>query len=138
LVAPDWDIPLLVLRESVCAWLREDLGYGDRTTLAVVSPGATGTAAIVMRQPGVLCGMPVIEAVFAELDTRLRVTTICREGELVPEGTVVGQVVGPLRGILAGERLALNLLQRRCGIATVTRRCGGAVGGAGVWFLVAR
>ena len=75
-VAPDWDIPLLVLRESVCAWLREDLGQGDRITLAVVSPGTTGTAAIVMRQPGVLCGMRVIEAVFAELDTRLRVTTI--------------------------------------------------------------
>jgi nicotinate-nucleotide pyrophosphorylase (carboxylating) len=138
LVAPDWDIPLLVLRESVCAWLREDLGYGDRTTLAVVSPGATGTAAIVMRQPGVLCGMPVIEAVFAELDTRLRVTTMCREGELVPEGTVVGQIVGPLRGILAGERLALNLLQRLSGIATLTRRFVDAVAGTGVMILDTR
>ena len=138
LVAPDWDIPLLVLRESVCAWLREDLGYGDRTTLAVVSPGTTGTAAIVMRQPGVLCGMPVIEAVFAELDTRLKVTTICREGELVPEGTVVGQVVGLLRGILAGERLALNLLQRLSGIATQTRRFVDAVAGTAVMILDTR
>jgi nicotinate-nucleotide pyrophosphorylase (carboxylating) len=76
--------------------------------------------------------MPVIEAVFAELDTRLRVTTICREGELVPEGTVVGQIVGPLRGILAGERLALNLLQRLSGIAKQTRCFVDAVAGTGV------
>jgi len=138
LVAPDWDIPLLVLRESVCAWLREDLGYGDRTTLAVVPPGVTGTAEIAVRQPGVLCGMPGIEAVFAELDTRLRVTTIRGDGEMVPAGTVVGQFVGPLRGILAGERLALNLHQRLSGIATVTRRFVDAVAGTGVMILDTR
>ena len=109
------------LEEALRAWLREDLGQGDLTSLLVVPEDIEGEAVILAKEGGVLAGLWVAERVFALADPRTAFTPLVAEGARVAEGTEVARVRGPLRGILAGERLALNLLQRLSGIATLTR-----------------
>lgn len=109
------------LEEALRAWLREDLGQGDLTSLLVVPEDLEGEAVILAKEGGVLAGLWVAERVFALADPRTAFTPLVAEGARVAEGTEVARVRGPLRGILAGERLALNLLQRLSGIATLTR-----------------
>ncbi len=109
------------LEEALRAWLREDLGQGDLTSLLVVPEDLEGEAVILAKEGGVLAGLWVAERVFALADPRTAFTPLVAVGAWVAEGTEVARVRGPLRGILAGERLALNLLQRLSGIATLTR-----------------
>ena len=109
------------LEEALTAWLREDLGQGDLTSLLVVPEDIEGEAVILAKEGGVLAGLWVAERVFALADPRTAFAPLVAEGARVAEGTEVARVRGPLRGILAGERLALNLLQRLSGIATLTR-----------------
>ena len=109
------------LEEALRAWLREDLGQGDLTRLLVVPEDIEGEAVILAKEGGVLAGLWVAERVFALADPRTAFAPLVAEGARVAEGTEVARVRGPLRGILAGERLALNLLQRLSGIATLTR-----------------
>ena len=109
------------LEEALRAWLREDLGQGDLTSLLVVPEDLEGEAVILAKEGGVLAGLWVAERVFALADPRTAFTPLVAEGARVAEGTEVARVRGPLRGSLAGERLALNLLQRLSGIATLTR-----------------
>ena len=109
------------LEEALRAWLREDLGQGDLTSLLVVPEDLEGEAVILAKEGGVLAGLWVAERVFALAEPRTAFTPLVAEGARVAEGTEVARVRGPLRGILAGERLALNLLQRLSGIATLTR-----------------
>lgn len=109
------------LEEALRAWLREDLGQGDLTSLLVVPEDIEGEAVILAKEGGVLAGLWVAERVFALADPRTAFAPLVAEGARVAEGTEVARVRGPLRGILAGERLALNLLKRLSGIATLTR-----------------
>ena len=109
------------LEEALRAWLREDLGQGDLTSLLVVPEDIEGEAVILAKEGGVLAGLWVAERVFALADPRTAFAPLVAEGARGAEGTEGARVRGPLRGILAGERLALNLLQRLSGIATLTR-----------------
>ena len=109
------------LEEALRAWLREDLGQGDLTSLLVVPEDIEGEAVILAKEGGLLARLWVAERVFALADPRTAFAPLVAEGARVAEGTEVARVRGPLRGILAGERLALNLLQRLSGIATLTR-----------------
>ena len=109
------------LEEALRAWLREDLGQGDLTSLLVVPEDIEGEAVILAKEGGVLAGLWVAERGFALADPRTAFAPLVAEGARVAKGTEVARVRGPLRGILAGERLALNLLQRLSGIATLTR-----------------
>ncbi|WP_096410637.1 carboxylating nicotinate-nucleotide diphosphorylase [Thermus thermophilus] len=109
------------LEEALKAWLQEDLGQGDLTSLLVVPEDLEGEAVILAKEGGILAGLGVAERVFALADPRTAFTPLVAEGARVAEGTEVARIRGPLRGILAGERLALNLLQRLSGIATLTR-----------------
>ncbi|GAB5602331.1 carboxylating nicotinate-nucleotide diphosphorylase [Thermus sp. FJN-A] len=111
----------MVPDETLGAWLREDLGHGDLTSLLVVPEDLEGEAVILAKEAGVLAGLPLAARVFRLADPRTRFTPLVGEGARVAKGTEVARVQGPLRGILAGERLALNLLQRLSGIATLTR-----------------
>ena len=116
-------------------WIAEDVGAGDVTTLAVVDEDATCAAQLLVKEPGVACGLEAAAAVFAELGARLE--PLVGEGDLVQPGRVA-RVEGPARAVLTGERLALNLVGRLSGIATLTRRYVEAVAGTGVAVLDTR
>jgi nicotinate-nucleotide pyrophosphorylase (carboxylating) len=116
------------IREIVAHALREDVGRGDLTTLALIPAELDAEAALVMREPGVVAGLPLLAVVFAAVEPALNVDLAVDEGAAVPAGTVIARVYGPARGILTGERVALNLVQRLSGIATLTARYVAAVG----------
>ena len=126
------------LERLAYAALAEDVGEGDVTTEAVVDADATGSAVILLKEPGVVCGLGIVETVFRALDEEIEVETLVDEGSLVESGTAVARLSGPLRAILTGERTALNFLGRLCGIATLTRRYVDAVEGTGVAILDTR
>ncbi len=117
--------------------LDEDIGRGDMTTEATVPAGAQASAVIVQKEEGVLCGLPVVEAVFAALDLRVSVEALAEEGSY-GDRREVARVTGPARSILTGERTALNFLQRLSGVATMSRRARQAVEGTGATVLDTR
>jgi nicotinate-nucleotide pyrophosphorylase (carboxylating) len=126
------------LQRLAYAALAEDVGEGDVTTEATIDPDASGEAELVLREPGVVCGLDVAEAVFHALDSELRFEHLVEEGTLVESATAVARLSGPLRPILTGERTALNFLGRLSGIATLTRRYVDAVAGTGAAILDTR
>lgn len=130
--------PVYVLRDWIRNWLNEDLGSGDLTTRLVVPEELQGTAEFVAREPGVLCGLAVVTLVFTELDPTIAVVPLIEEGSAFTSGQTLARVTGSLRGILGAERLALNLLQRLSGIATLTRAFVDAVAGTGAVILDTR
>jgi nicotinate-nucleotide pyrophosphorylase (carboxylating) len=111
------------LERVVAAALAEDVGSGDATTLVLVPEGARCRAELLLEEPGVVCGVRVAAAVFRALDPSVRVEAKLEEGAAVSDvPAVVAELEGPARAILSGERVALNLLGRLCGIASLTRR----------------
>jgi nicotinate-nucleotide pyrophosphorylase (carboxylating) len=102
--------------------LAEDVGYGDRTTNAIVPAEATARARFEARGKCVVAGLDVATAVFTELDRSAVLTGIVRDGDVCQAGKVLAIVTGSARALLTGERTALNFLQRLSGIATLTRR----------------
>lgn len=122
-VQDDW-------QELIRLAVREDLGAcGDWTTLSLVPASATGQAVVAARQPGVLAGAAGLPAVLAALDSHLRWDAGLADGSPLERGAVVGRLSGPVRGMLAAERLLLNLLGRLSGVATLTRRYVDAISG---------
>ena len=102
--------------------LREDIGDGDHSTLACIPPTATGTAKMVAKADGILCGAEVGERVFMLVDSNLKVNLLKHDGNTIVKGDVVMPVEGPSGSILTAERTALNFMQRLSGIATETHR----------------
>jgi nicotinate-nucleotide pyrophosphorylase (carboxylating) len=113
------------------AALAEDIGRGDLTTRLTVAPGVAGRAEIVAKQAGVMAGGPIVGAVFAALGSSANVDLLVDEGAAFGAGTVLARLDGPAADLLAGERVALNFLQRLCGVATTARRYADAVAGTG-------
>jgi len=126
-----------MIGSHVRAWLLEDLGDGDVTSKAVVDPDARCTAALLLKEPGVVCGLAVCDAVFRELDSDVSFVPSCSDGDRL-EPCELARVEGNARAILAGERVALNLLGRLSGIATLTRRYVDTVAGTEVTILDTR
>jgi nicotinate-nucleotide pyrophosphorylase (carboxylating) len=112
--------------------LAEDLGSGDVTSSLVVPSDRLGAARIEARSLLVICGLPLAAAVFRAVDSEIQFKACCQEGERSDAGETIARVEGPLVGLLAAERTALNFLYRLCGIATLTRRYVEAVAGTGV------
>ncbi len=98
--------------------LDEDLGSGDLTTDALLGDDDPGWAEIVAKEELILCGLRIVERVFARIDARVACRSDCREGDRVDFGRTVMRLEGPLKSLLHGERTALNFLQRLSGIAT--------------------
>jgi nicotinate-nucleotide pyrophosphorylase (carboxylating) len=118
--------------------LAEDVGAGDATTERLVPADAACEASILLAEAGVVCGLPVAEAVFRRLDPAVRFEPLVGEGEWAEAPSTVARVQGSARAILTGERTALNFLGRLCGIATLTRRYVEAVEGTDVVVLDTR
>lgn len=115
--------------ELVRRALEEDGAESDVTTLSTVPAERQASAHIVTRQSGVLAGLEVAAAVFQQVDARVRVGMLVRDGEVVQAGQVIAQLAGPARAMLSAERTALNFLGRLSGIATLAARCARAVEG---------
>jgi len=102
--------------------LDEDIGPGDITTSAVVDPELRGEAHLLAKEELILAGTEVFSRVFSILDSGITVEWQFHDGDVVLDGARIARLEGPLRGVLIGERTALNFLQRLSGIATLTRR----------------
>ena len=108
------DLPDLLARA-----LAEDVGPGDVTTEATIPEGTAATARFLLKEDGVLAGLAVAERVFDAIDPDLRVVWTAADGDRQTAGARFGTVTGRARSILVAERLALNLMQRMGGIATL-------------------
>jgi nicotinate-nucleotide pyrophosphorylase (carboxylating) len=119
-------------------FLAEDVGSADVTTNAIVPADTEATAEIVAKSECVVSGLPVSRRVFELLDPDLSWEERTTAGSKVRPGTTLARLSGKARAILTAERVALNLLQRMCGIATATRRYVEAVQGTGCRILDTR
>jgi nicotinate-nucleotide pyrophosphorylase (carboxylating) len=126
------------IEHAVRAALAEDVGSGDVTTEATVSRDAVATAELLLKEPGVVCGLWLAEEVFRALDPGLRFEALVAEGAQLDAPAPVARVTGAARAILTGERVALNFVGRLSGIATLTRRYVDAVAGTGAAVLDTR
>ncbi len=113
--------PAAALQALCAAALAEDVGSGDVTSEACLPPGTTARAVLLAKRRGVIAGLPVAEACFALADPGIRWSPLVDDGFRVTEVPArLAIVEGSARGILAGERVAVNFLQRLSGIATQT------------------
>lgn len=117
------------LKEDIKRWLEEDMPFGDATTGSIVIHGEQAEGRLVAKEDGILCGSEVFSLVFAEIDDGIAIDWQASDGDPLSPGQTIAKISGPMNGILMGERLALNLLQRMSGIATLSRRYADAVEG---------
>lgn len=111
----------LILDKLIQDWLLEDIGRGDRTTQALISPGIRD-AIWVAKENGVIAGLPIAERAFQLLNSSTVFTALVREGETVQKGQAIAEIQGSFDALLTGERVALNIAMRLSGIATMTRQ----------------
>lgn len=109
--------------------LDEDAPFGDLTSQTLVPADAVARAELVAREPGVFAGAGVFEIAMTTLEPTVKVTLEVAEGETFETGAVLARVEGPARAVLQAERVALNLVQRMTGIATLTAEYVEAVAG---------
>ena len=100
--------------------LAEDIGTGDVTTLATVQPDVSASAELVAKEDFLLAGLGVAQRVFHLLDMQIAFDPLIVDGQSVKRGDVLAWLKGPAAMLLQGERVALNLLQRMSGVATLT------------------
>lgn len=112
----------LTTEQLIRAAIAEDVGPGDVTATYFVPEDSLARAQIVAREPGVMSGVEIAVRVFALMDARVEARALKSDGEAFVKGDVLMEISGATRGLLTGERTALNFLQRLCGIATQTRR----------------
>lgn len=123
-------LPRLIIEPAVRRALEEDLGLaGDITANAVVPAGHRSTVVMAARRPGVVAGLDAAELAFTLVDPAIVMTRHVEDSDKVEAGDIVATVTGPSRGLLTGERTALNFLGHLSGIATVTAGVVSAVAG---------
>jgi len=132
------DLTQADIERVVDAALAEDIGTGDLTTAALVPASARCRAQLLLEEPGVVCGVHVAAAVFQTVDPSVHVDVVVEDGTSVDGPTVLAEVAGHARAVLTGERVALNVLGRLCGIASLTRRYADAVAGTNAKVLDTR
>lgn len=106
--------------EYILHALKEDITSEDVSTNAVMPDKKQGTAQLICKADGIICGLEVFERTFTLLDETFRFDTDVKDGDRVEKGQLIGTLFGDIRALLSGERTALNYLQRMSGIATIT------------------
>lgn len=103
------------------AAITEDIGSGDATTLSCIPEDARISGKLILKQAGVVAGLPFVEQIFSKIDPSVQIKIFVEEGSFLKAGTILAEIEGPARSILSGERIMLNLIQHASGVATVTR-----------------
>src|SRR5437868_13934406 len=116
-----FELAPIVLDRLIAIAIEEDLGSGDVTTESCVDADAHAVAHAVARSPLVVCGGPIFARVFSRVDPSLAIEAHVGEGARVGAGARLWTVRGRARPVLTAERVALNFVQRTCGVATITR-----------------
>lgn len=111
-----------IIAAIVADALAEDRAGFDVTTRSTVAPDQRGEATILYKQDGVVCGLDVVREVFRQVSPEIEVRASTSDGAWVESGATVAILRGPLGPMLSGERVALNLMQRMSGIATLSRQ----------------
>ena len=111
-----------IIRNIVQSAIEEDVGATDITTTAALTGEEIGKALALAKSAVVVAGIDVFAETFLLLDAGMQFKGCCRDGEFVEKGGCLAEISGNLSRMLTAERVALNFLQRMCGIATLTRR----------------
>ena len=118
----DLEAPPHIIRDLASQALAEDIGPGDATSQAVISPSVRAAGQFVAKQAGIMAGMAVARQCFQQLSPKVHFATLKQAGERFETAEVLAEVEGAARALLTAERTALNFLQRLCGVATLTRQ----------------
>jgi len=127
-----------LLEEFLIRAMAEDEGSGDHSSLASVPAGSTGNAVLIAKENGLLAGLSIVAVLFSLTDKTLVVTEFKNDGAPLMSGDKILELKGSVHSILRTERLALNILQRMSGIATVTAEYVEQVRGTGARILDTR
>jgi len=112
----------IVLLPLISDWLREDIGRGDRTTMAIFPDGSPlGRAIWTAKRAGVVCGLPIAKLVFQQIDPNGHFQALVPEGQECAKDQEIATIESDLASLLSAERVALNLVMRLSGISTLTR-----------------
>ena len=111
----------LIVDKIINDALKEDIPQGDITASSIVTNGSKAKASLIAKEDGIICGLPVFERVFTILGD-VTFKSFINEGSSVTKGDIIGELYGDALNILMGERVALNLLQKMSGIATLTNK----------------
>ena len=117
------------LDDFLLSALKEDVGTGDITTNCCIPVGNSSEAFFIAKEDGVICGIDIAQRVFNLVDEKITLIPKIKDGTSVKRGDIIAEVIGPSRGILTGERVALNLMQRLSGTATATAKAVSSVAG---------
>ncbi|MDD3436318.1 MAG: carboxylating nicotinate-nucleotide diphosphorylase [Candidatus Gastranaerophilales bacterium] len=117
-----------LIEEDIKSALKEDIGFGDITTDALVADDAVLSGNLNSRSEGILCGCSVFEKVFKILCNDIKIKFYFKDGDFIACGDKIADISGNARCILTGERTALNYIQRLSGIATETKKYQDAIG----------
>lgn len=107
-------------QEFIIASLKEDIGPGDYSTLASIDPNARGKAILKVKEDGILAGVEMAHLIFTTLEPSVKFTTFLKDGDPITSGDIAFELEAKASTILQGERLALNIMQRMSGIASLT------------------
>ena len=118
--------------------LKEDISSEDVTTNSVMKEAVKGEVDLICKQDGIIAGLEVFARVFQLLDADTEVQLYCKDGDEVKNGQLMGKVLGDIRVLLSGERVALNYLQRMSGIATYTHSVASLLEGSNTKLLDTR
>ena len=102
--------------DYILSALKEDITSDDVTTNAVMPEAKLGHVDLICKQDGIICGLEVFERTFKLLDSNCKFTTKYHDGDKIKKGDYIGEVIGDIRVLLSGERVALNYLQRMRGL----------------------
>ncbi|WP_138469082.1 carboxylating nicotinate-nucleotide diphosphorylase [Poseidonocella sp. HB161398] len=126
------------LEKLIDLWFEEDSNYFDLTAKIMVDDDAVATFAMNAREPIILSGLPMAEKIFKRLDPDCSFEALYRDGDSIPAGTAFAKVTGNAQALLTAERIALNLMQRMCGIAGLTAQYVKEIEGTGAFLVDTR
>ena len=115
------------LNKIILDAIREDLGDGDHSTLAVIPHGKTGKARLLAKENGIIAGLELAEIIYGKFSKELQIESYFKDGDQIKKGDIIFEVSGSARDILSSERLVLNFMQRMSGIATYTHKLAGLI-----------